>query len=475
MAARRAHLATVSIAAFRKTGKIMKSHKGQSALFKKTLDFNRRVETALGLSRGDPVLQKDYVSPVEQGRFSVIGKLENTVSMLQTARINIEKIKSWLLEMKDFLEKEQNRTSWAKVPASVINNFLADRLSCIKVMTESVSFQGKLLLNGNSGVFGATTGNNLRFIRGSARVVTSAETGYPITIYQEPKSALLLGAGELNEETLRYEKLIALASGSREVRYKIKEDETPEKLIPNLQRCLQDHGFDISVYRTQDNHLLFKHNQLGSRSSFQGMSYNTRIVSEKPGEYISAEPGADINGTIGSEAAHGDGGFLIGDKGNKKTEGLVVFFDGTIDYPGQIVGYVKVKQNGVLVPLDAEESRMEILSIPSVKPTLLAAGVSNNSGFSDLSVIRGNTDIECRDAIRMTVWSITYLDYLLDELKWKEKIYVDRAVELLRSTIKPQSAGEEMLYLSKDKAKDMVAQLKSMLTPVSVMKVTSWK
>lgn len=457
------------------TGVVMKDYKGQSALFKRSADFSRRVETALGLSRGDPSYQKEYISSVDSGRFSVIGKLENTVSMLQTARINIEKIKSWLVEMKEFLEKEQSRTNWARVPASVINNFLSDRLTCIKVTAETVSFQGKLLLNGSSGVLGNTTGDNLRFIRGSAKVVTSPETGYPVIVYQVPKPAMLIGSGDLNPQILKHEKLLAFSSGSREVRYRIKEDETPEKLIVNLQKSLAEHGLDISVFRTKDNHLLFRHNQLGSRSTFQGMSYNTHIISEKPGEFKAAEPGVDISGTFGSENAHGDGGFLIGDKGNNKTDGLVVFFDGDINYSGQIVGYVQIKQNGVLVPLDSSESRMEILSIPSVKPMVLSAGVSNGSGFSDLSVIRGNTEFECRDSIRMILWSMTYLEYLLDELKWKEKIYVDRAVELLRSTIKPQSAGEEMLYLSKDKAKDMVNQLKSMLTPVSVMKVTSWK
>jgi hypothetical protein len=379
------------------------------------------------------------------------------------------------VEIKEFLEKETNRTNWARVPASVINNFLTDRLSCVKVTTEKASFQGRLLLNGSSGVLGTTTGENLRFIRGSARVLSSGESGYPVTIYQEPKPAILIGSSQMDAETLRYEKLITISSGSREVRYSIKDDETPERLISNLQKSLLDHGLDISVFRTNSNHLFLRHNQMGSRSTFQGMSYNTRMISEKPGDFKVAEPGEDISGTIGSETAHGDGGFLIGDKGNKKTEGLVLHFDGTIDYPGQVVGYVNVRQNGVLVPLDATESRMEILSIPSIRPWILAAGVSNSSGFTDLSVIRGNTEIECKDSIRMTIWSITYLDYLLDELKWKEKIYVDRAVDLLRSTIKPQSAGEEMLYLSKDKAKDMVTQLKSMLTPVSVMKVTSWK
>ena len=453
----------------------MKSFDTQNAVYAQASAFSRRVESALGLSRGDPRIDKEYVHPVNTGRFSVIGKLENTVSMLQTARVNIEKLKVWLQEMKEFLEKDRHRSSWAKVPASVINNFIADRLSCIKVTSETAGFQGKMLLNGNSGVLGKVTGDNLRFIRGSARVVSSDSPGYPIAIYQAAQPSVLLGSSQVTEKNLREEKIISVNSGSQEVRYKMKGDETPDVFIENLQQCLVDQGFDISVYRTTDNLLLLRHNQLGSKVTFKGMSFNSRIISDVPGEYKIAESGLDIAGTIGSENAHGDGGFLIGDKGNRKTEGLVIFYDGRIDYSGQIVGYVSVKQNGILVPIDATESKMEIISIPSIKPDILAAGVSNQSGFSDLNSIRGNSEIECRDAIRLIIWSSTYLEFLLEELKWKEKSYVDRAIELLRSTISPQSAGDDLIYLSKDKAKDMVTQLKKMLTPMSVMKVTSWE
>ncbi len=453
----------------------MKNYDNQNTLRVNVPDFNRRVETALGLSRGDPVEPRDYISSVDQGRFSVIGKLESSVSMLQTARMNIEKLKGWLREMKEFLEKDRHRSSWAQIPVSVTNNFLSDRLSHIKVTTETASFHGKPLLNGKSGVKGEITGNNLRFVRGSARVVSSEPPGYPLAIYQSPRPSFLFGSSQINQKNLRDESIIVIVDGSHEIRYRIKENESPESLIENLQQCLMQQGIDISVFRTSDNHLFFRHNQLGSRTSFQGMSYKTCLVSDIPGQFRAADPGIDVTGCIGTESAHGDGGFLIGDKGNKKTEGLVVYYDGNVEYPGQIVGYVNVQQNGILVPLDANESKMEILSIPSLQPNTLAAGVSNRSGFSDLSAIRGNNEFECRDALRLILWSITYLEYLLEELRWKEKSYVERAVELLRSTISPQSAGEEMIYLSKDKAKDMVSQLKNMLTPSTVLNVTSWK
>jgi hypothetical protein len=446
----------------------------QTAVRKQAADKNRRVDAALGLSRGDPVEHKEYISPFEQGRFAMIGKLECGVSKIQTAAVGVEKIRSMLSEMKRFLEEEGYRSFRAQIPVSVINNFLTDRLAHVKMTSETTSFRGQALLNGKSGVKGSVSGRNLRFIRGSARVQSSGENGYPIAVYEAPRPSVLSGAAQLTADEIRRESVIALADDKHEVRYQVRPDENPDSLVNNLQRYLLDNNFDISVYCTQDNHLFFRHNQLGSANSFKGMSADSRLVSAVPGHWLDAEPGADVTGTIGTEQAFGDGGFLIGNRGNPHTDGLVVYFDGMIETPGQIVGSVHVHQNGIRVPVDVSGSKVEILSIPSIQPEMLAVGVSNRSGFASLKSIRANTVMECRDALRLIEWSVTYLDYLLEELKINENNFVDRAVDLLRTTMSPQSAGDEILYLSRDKAKSMVDELKTMLTPAMTMKVTSW-
>ena len=415
---------------------------------------NRRVDLALGLNRGDPAVPKEYHSPFEQGRFAMISRLESGVSKIQTAVIGLEKVKGLLSEMKRFLEEEGYRSFQAQIPVSVINNFLTDRLAHIKMTSETTSFKGQALLNGKSGVKGTVNGQYLRFIRGSARVQSSGETGYPIAIYQAPRPSVLAGAIRLSPEEIRRESMIALADDSREVRYRIRADENPESLVSNLQRYLVDNQFDISVYCTKDNHLFFRHNQLGSANSFRGMSAHSRLVSDIPGRYKSAEMGVDVSGTIGSEAASGEGGYLTGNRGNEWTDGLVIYFDGMIETPGQVVGSVHVEQNGIRVPVDVSGTKVEILSIPSIQPEMLAVGVSNRSGFTSLKSIRANSVLECRDALKLIEWSMTYLDYLTKELKVNEGNFVERAVDLLRSTMKPEAAGEEILYLSRDTSEE---------------------
>jgi len=266
--------------------------------------------------------------------------------------------------------------------------------------------------------------------------------------------------------------MISLAEGSQEIRYRIRPDEDPDSLVAGLQQSLLDHGMDISVYRTTAGHLLFRHNQLGSAPGFKGMSYQTRLVSTIPGRYHQAQEGKDVAGTIASEEAKGDGGYLIGSAGNRRTDGLVVYYDGAIDYPGQIIGYVFVHQNGIRVPLNLSGSQTEILSLPALQPEVLATGVSNRSGFLSLESIRASTVFECRDALKLIMWSMTYLDYLGEELRKKENNYVNRAVELLRSTMTRETASEEMVVISKEKAQAMASQLKTMLTPAMMTKVS---
>ncbi|MBU2513097.1 hypothetical protein KJ966_17285 [bacterium] len=411
----------------------------------------------------DPLLHTEYVSSVNQERFSTIGKLESGVSLLQTAQQQVEKIRSWLREIHQFLDGQGGKTSPLNIPKSVINKYLEDRLNLVKEAVDTASFQNRTILNGDCGVMAKATGQNLRFVRGSARVISSQNVGYPVAVFQAPKSSMLVGTNQVTAEDIQKETLIAISDGMQEARYYPRKDETPESLIVNLRRSLVNHNVEVDVFRTKDNRLFFKHNQLGSKYSFKVLSSNSCLVSSKPGQYRPSIPGIDIAGTIGAESAHGDGGFLIGDVGNKQTDGLIVYYDGTVDFPGQVVGHIETIQQGLTIPLDTAESKFEILSIPSIHPEVLAIGVTYRSGFKDLNSIRVSNEYEWRDALKMVLWSLVYLEYLSKELKAKEDDYVDRTISLLQGNTGSIPANNETLCFSQEKVNDMVSQLKEML------------
>lgn len=431
---------------------------------------NRRIDPALEVGRGDP-----KVEPAFGSRVNVISNLEGNVTRLQVARANIAKIQKLLEETGDFLAEGEANRGIKEIPASVVNSYILDRVSQVRQMTERTSFQGRALLNGECGVTGQVTGDNLYFVRGSARILDSSQMGYPVAIEREARPSTLLGTAPISAESLAGESMIALVDGNQEVRYKPQAGENPESLVKNLQKVLWENGLDISVYRTRDNRLFLMHNQLGSRTHFAGLSYKTQILSLAAGRWHDAKAGQDIAGTIGLEPATGNGGFLVGNPGNARTDGLVIHYDGMMEYSGQIVGYVQTRQNGILVPLDLAGAEVELLSLPSLLPETLGVGVANYSGFKNLNLIKGNNRVEQRDSGRLIRWTVKELECLAEDLKWKEDAYVELAIDLLKNGMRPSAASESVMYLSKESAGSMAQELKEMITPQMLGSFSSWQ
>nr|MBC8465456.1 hypothetical protein [bacterium] len=313
----------------------------------------RKVDRNLFPERGELQNKIKPAGESSKGRFYVISKLENCVSILQIARINIEKIYNQLSEMGEFLEKEIRFFPATNIPVSVINNYLTERVSNIKMISEATSFNGKALLNGNCGVKAITKGTGLRFVKGSPYVTSSEEGGYPVKILELPQYTGLTGTKALTPERLCKEELISISDDEKELNYKITREETIESLIPNLQKRLHEKGFNISVYITKNNFLYLKHNQLGDNNVFTGTSLKTQLISKYPGHAITAKEGKNIVGKIGDEPTKGEGGYLTGLNANRKTRGLTLYFDGSnTEQVDQIIGHVFVRQNGLVVPLD---------------------------------------------------------------------------------------------------------------------------
>ena len=435
--------------------------------------LHRRIDPSLGLNLENPLMGASRDRTNSQGRFAMIGKLETGVSMLQTAQSGLERVVGHLQEMQEFLE-EKMQSKESSMASSVADHFIKEQVGKIRYAVEAASFQDRAILNGKRGVQGSTTGKSLYFVRGSANVLSSAEPGYPVTVTRRATPSILVGAAKVSESNLKEESQIVLMEAGQEVRYKIRDDESPESLVEHLQQELTRRGIDISVYMTEDHHLLFRHNRLGSSTGFQGMSYRTRLISTVAQSFVAATPGEDIEGNLGLEPALGEGGFLIGQRGNRRTEGLIVYFDGVLSYPGQIVGYVHVTQNGELMPLDPLGHRSEILSIPTIQPNFQAVGAPNSSGFWSLESIRGATARQRRDALKLILWSLSDLEYLSRELKWKEETYVELAINFLRNTMQPELSGEDVVQLSKEKAGEMAHQLKSMLPQSMTSGISTW-
>ena len=394
---------------------------------------------------------------------SVISELEDNVSRLQTAAHGIDQMYDTLKDLADFLGTEVSFKSNSNIPSSVINNFIDEKLTEVKSFCQQTTFSGKRLLNGESGVVGRTEGKGLQFVRGSALVKSSGEAGYEVQVTRVPTASLLMGAAKLDKEILKKEHHIIVKDQKKEVCYELKPDESIYSLLNNLQKKLNSNGLDINVFQSRNNYLILKHNEPGDHTRFTGMSQNTALLSKIPGEPERCIPGQNVAGYINRELAYGVGGYLVGSPGNYRTDGLILFFNGSEPQAGESTGRVFVRQNGIQIPLSVEDTEMDLISLPDISPENMSVGVSNTCGFMNLATIRSNNATENIESIKLIRYAMEDLKDLQTELKRKESFYVELAISLLKNPVNSKEAGIGVVSSSHEKANEMAEQIKLML------------
>lgn len=400
-----------------------------------------------------------------KSQHTVIQELERNVSRLQTAANGIDQVFDVLKDLTSFLDLEVSFKPKLNIPHSVINNFITEKLVETNSICQTTTFTRKGLLNGESGVIGKTTGKGLQFVRGSALVKSSGEKGYTVQITKVPQASILMGAARLSPDIIRNEQYITIKDQKREVCYELKPNESAASLIRNLQIKLNLNGFDVSVFQSRNNYLILKHNEFGDHTHFTGLSNKTSLLSKIPGEWEEAQSGQNVAGYINREPAHGAGGYLVGDPGNYRTDGIVLYFNGSIHQVGEIIGKVFIKQNGIQVPLSVDQAEMDLISLPSIKPENMSVGVSNACGFMNLSMIQSNNALENIESVKLIHYAMDDLKDLQTELKRKENHYVELAISLLRNPVASKEAGISVVSCSHEKANEMAEQIKLMLNP----------
>jgi len=394
---------------------------------------------------------------------SLISELENNVSRLQTANNGIDQISDVLKDLVDFLNEEVSFKPKSNIPGSVISHFIDEKLRETNSFCSQTTFSGRSLLNGESGVIGRTVGKGLQFVRGSALVKSSGEAGYDVQVTKVPFSSIMMGTEKLDKETLHREHYITVKDHKKEICYELRPNESIHSLLNNLQKKLNANGLDISVFQSRNNYLTLKHNEPGDHTQFTGISRNTALLSRIPGEPEVSQPGQNVAGYIDREPAHGMGGYLIGDAGNYRTDGLILYFNGSVQQVGETTGKVIVRQNGIQVPLSVDRAEMDLISLPNISPENMSVGVSNACGFMNLRMIRSNDAMERAESVKLIQYAMDDLKDLQSELKHKENFYVEIAISLLKNPVSSEDAEIGVVSCSHEKASEMAEQIKRML------------
>lgn len=187
--------------------------------------------------------------------------------------------------------------------------------------------------------------------------------------------------------------------------------------------------------------LSMEHGEFGEENGFH-------VTSSKGGIFVEAANvkeeflGADVEGTINGEAATGRGQFLMGNDGNFGTDGLVIAYTGDQIGP---VGNVSVLQNSLKFQVGPNTNQKTSVAIESTHSTSLARGVTNDSGFENLSSVDVTTSQGAQDTIRLVDEAINQLSSVRGKLGAVQKNTLESNTATLRVTAENLIAAESSI------------------------------
>ena len=347
------------------------------------------------------------------GLDQAIENSEVAVSMIQTTDANMAEVGTLLTRVRQLAihasnEGPNNHRTLAADQAE-INNIL----QAIEGIAEKAQFGEVKLLDGSMETTGTTVGENLDFIRASEQTADSRENGFEVRILEEGTKAHVMGKTALTEEIINQGEILTVIESGKKAVYQTNSEDTFDTVLSNLQSAMDTQGIQIDARLDDAGNLQLAHRLYGSEPRFQISSSTAGVLSDNAGKIEVATSGRDIRGTINGETAIGKGQILTGVDGSKCVDGLQVRYFGNgkseflpelcevhdlntgeteakpekaeIPPEGEQVGRVYVTQNSKKFQVGGNRAQSVGISIKSVSPDKLGAGVINESGYDSLS------------------------------------------------------------------------------------------
>lgn len=365
----------------------------------------------------------------EQMRGQIVGlhqAIENSelaTAMVQTTEASLTEVNNLLIRMRQLALQANNQGGSDRTTLAANQAEIDDALATINRIAQNTQFGNRKLLDGSASVTGEALGKGLIFISAGRSTKTSPVQGYPVNITQVATRAHLEGSTSLSESNLPG-LTVTLFEGGRSVKVTADRHDTPASFFGRLRHASQEAGLKLDLKLTSDNTISVRHQNFGSRYTFQAGSSVAGVLSSDANVLQAAEPGQDVAGTIDGEAATGRGQILRGLPGNENTDGLVLRYAGPrvqvgTDRSGAPVyalepetgqaGTVTVANNALDFQVGPNPGQTITVALPTTAPSFMARDVENASGFGNLEQIRVDTPHGAADSIKL-------IDAAIDEL-----------------------------------------------------------
>ncbi|MGK5095144.1 flagellin [Deltaproteobacteria bacterium TL4] len=390
---------------------------------------------------------------------------EFSISMVQTAEGALNEVSGVLINLRQLAVHAANEAVNDPAMLSADQNEIEHLLTSVDRIANNTIFGDRKLLDGSNGTRGVTVGDGLRYVTAGTETQPSPKSGYEIDIYQVATQAKVTGSVPIDINNVgegisivinEGERTAVLNSTSGELKANIgkvinnhKADPVrfPEDvasadvrrfLITDLREKIEAAGLKVEAFFDPEGKMVVRHQEFGDEPTLSGTGSIDGILSAKANVAQFAEPGKDVEGTIGGELALGDGQFLTAVKGTR-AQGLTVQYNRelglkevpVLDQNGEqigtkfieekneelvgspsnpkVEGYLHLSQGSLSFQIGPHDGQAAKLAMVDVRTNQLSRGVNNESGFTSLADIDVTTVRGASDAI-------TIIDKSIDEL-----------------------------------------------------------
>ncbi|MBF0352745.1 MAG: flagellin [SAR324 cluster bacterium] len=439
---------------------------------------------------------------------------EFSISMVQTAEGSLNEISSMLINIRQLAVHAANEAVNDKPMVEADQSEIEHLLSSIDRIANNTIFGDKKLLDGSNGARGVTVGPGLRFVNATTDTKASPENGYEVDILQVATRAKATGTVPLTAENIGQGINLIINEGNKTAvldtsRGEIKAEidkiventrQDPQRfpseeasqnirtiVLTQLRKKVEESGLKVDVFTDPNGMMVVRHREFGDEPTLSVTSSVAGILSEKENIAMFAEPGKDIEGTIGGEIALGDGQFLTAVEGTK-AQGLTIQYDrelGLKEVPvfdengfevgvsyveetnDELVGspsnpksegYVHVSQGSISFQIGPQEGQQAKLSMVDTRTKEMARGIPNESRFTSLSDIDVTTPQGARDTINM-------VDAAVDEITKIRGVFGSFQKNALENNLNSLKVAEENLTQAESTIRDAdMAEQMSQLT-----------
>ncbi len=396
--------------------------------------INRGADDPAGLVISENL--RSQIAGIEQA----VANSEISISMVQTAEGALTEVNNLLIQARQLALAAANEGANDVSALFALQSQLNNALESIDRVSANTRFGNKTLLDGSRGISGVSNSEDLLFLGATVNTRSSPVAGFPVAITQVPRRATV--TSEFTDSEAE-ELVLSVTEGGKAITVIGVEDETAESFAGKLSKAVEEANLDLHVvYNEEAETLTLLHKNFGADSTFQVTSSKADVLAEQADAIEEINNGADVEGTINGEAATGFGRVLVGNEGNRSTEGLAILFSGNeVGEPGT----VSVAQNSLVFQIGPNEGQRVRIAIDDTGSDALARGLSNESGFRSLADVDITTAKGAEDAIRMMDFAIFQISEVRGRLGAFQKNALETNTATLRVTAENLIAAESSI------------------------------